>query len=304
MRRRAKSRSTILRWRSYSPEIQGMVWMFLSTFAFTSMVGFVREASATFNTFEITFWRALFGLLFMVPWLVRVRLSGLKTKCVGMHLTRNVLHFIGIVTWVYVVAWINLSVGIALQFTVPLFTIAMAALILKERVDRARWTATIIGFAGVLVIIRPDAGAIDALAVITLVSAAFYAASNIATMAIGQDDSSELVVFYMHLMHMPMALIGAFAMGMSVPNWTDLPTLAGVGISATFAHYLLAQALRVTDASVVMPIDFLKLPWIALLAYTFYGEVPAAGAWDGRTIIYGATYYILRREARAGRARP
>ena len=91
MGRQAKSRSTIVRWRGYSPEIQGMVWMFLSTFAFTSMVGFVREASATFNTFEITFWRALFGLLFMVPWLVRVRLSGLKTKCAGMHLTRNVL---------------------------------------------------------------------------------------------------------------------------------------------------------------------------------------------------------------------
>ena len=301
--RQPKSRSIILRWRGLSPAIQGMVWMFLSTFAFTSMVGFVREASATFNTFEITFWRALFGLLFMVPWLARVRFRGLKTKCAGMHLTRNVLHFIGIVTWVYVVAWINLSVGIALQFTVPLFTIAMAALILKERVDRARWTATMIGFAGVLVIIRPDAGAIDTLAVITLVSAAFYAASNIATMAIGQDDSSELVVFYMHLMHLPMALFGAVAMGMSVPHWTDLPMLAGVGISATFAHYLLAQALRVTDASVVMPIDFLKLPWIALLAYTLFGESPAAGAWGGGTIIFGATYYILRRESRAGRAR-
>ena len=192
-----------------------MVWMFLSTFAFSAMVGFVREASATFNTFEITFWRALFGLAFMIPWLVRVRLRGLRTTRAKMHLTRNVLHFIGIVTWVYVVAWINLSVGIALQFTVPLFTIAMAALILKERVDAARWTATMIGFAGVLVIIRPDTGTIDVLAVITLISAAFYAASNIATMAIGRDDSSEKVVFYMHLMHLPMALIGTFAFGLA-----------------------------------------------------------------------------------------
>ncbi len=280
-----------------------MVWMFLSTFAFSAMVGFVREASATFNTFEITFWRALFGLAFMIPWLVRVRLRGLRTTRAKMHLTRNVLHFIGIVTWVYVVAWINLSVGIALQFTVPLFTIAMAALILKERVDAARWTATMIGFAGVLVIIRPDTGTIDVLAVITLISAAFYAASNIATMAIGRDDSSEKVVFYMHLMHLPMALIGTFALGMSLPGWADLPVLAGVGVSATLAHYLLAQALREADASVVMPIDFLKLPWIAMLAYVLFDESPAPGAWVGGAIIFGATYYILRRESQAGRAR-
>ena len=278
--------------------------MFLSTFAFTAMVGFIRDASATFNTFEITFWRALFGLVIMIPWLVHVRLGGLKTTRAGTHLTRNVLHFIGIVTWVYVVARINLSVGIALQFTVPLFTIAMAALILEEHVDAARWTATAIGFAGVLVIIRPDTGAIDSLSVITLISAAFYAASNIATKSIGHADSSEMVVFYMHLMHLPMALIGALALGMSVPSWAELPTLAGVAISATLAHYLLAQALREADASVVMPFDFLRLPWIAIFAYVAYGEAPLPGAWIGGAIIFGAAYYILRRESRIGRAQP
>ena len=278
--------------------------MFLSTFAFTAMVGFVREATATFHAFEVTFWRALFGLAIMIPWLLRVRLGRLKTTRAGMHLTRNIVHFIGIVTWFYVVARINLSVGIALQFTVPLFTIAMAALILKERVDAARWTATAIGFAGVLVIVRPDTGAIDALAVITLVSAAFYAASNIATKAIGHADSSEVVVFYMHLMHLPMALVGALALGMNLPNWSDLPTLAGVAVSATLAHYLLTQALREADASVVMPIDFLRLPWIAALAFVLFGEAPLPGAWIGGAVIFGAAYYILRRESRVGRAHP
>ena len=302
--RQAKSHAALSRWRAMSPAVRGMVWMFLSTFAFTSMVGFVREATATFNAFEVTFWRAFFGLVVMVPWLVRVRFRRLRTTRAKIHLTRNVVHFIGIVMWFYVVARINLSVGIALQFTVPLFTIAMAALILKERVDAARWTATAIGFAGVLVIIRPDTGAVDVLAAITLMSAAFYAASNIATMAIGREDSSELVVFYMHLMHLPMALIGALVFGISVPSWSDLPTLVGVAVSATLAHYLLAQALREADASVVMPIDFLRLPWVAALAFTLYGEIPEPGAWIGGAIIFGAAYYILRRESRVGRTRP
>ncbi len=278
--------------------------MFLSTFAFAAMVVLVREASTAFNAFEILFWRAAFGLVIMMPWLARVRLGRLKTTRGRIHLIRNVVHFIGIVTWFHVVGRINLSVGIALQFTVPLFTIAMAALLLKERVDAARWTATAIGFSGVLIIVRPDTGALDALAILTLVSAAFYAGSNIATKAIGRADSSEVVVFYMHLMHLPMALIGALGVGMTVPGWDDLPVLAGVAVSATLAHYLLAQALREADASVVMPIDFLRLPWVAALAFVLYGEMPLAGAWIGGGVIFATAYYILRRESRAARARP
>lgn len=301
---RAEFRSAAARWRTLSPSIRGCVWMFLSTFAFAAMIGFVRTASTSFGFFEIAFWRAFFGVAIMIPWLVRVRLGRLRTTRAGMHLTRNVVHFIGIVTWFYVVARINLSVGIALQFTVPLFTIAMAALILKERVDAARWTATAIGFAGVLVIIRPDVGAFDALAAITLISAAFYAGSNIATMAIGQADSSEVLVFYMHLMHLPMALIGALALGMSMPGWADVPVLAGVAVSATLAHYLLAQALRTADASVIMPIDFLRLPWVAAFAFVLFGEAPPAGAWIGGAVIFAAAYYILRRESLVGRVRP
>lgn len=277
--------------------------MFLSTFAFAAMVVFVREASTAFNAFEILFWRAALGLVIMMPWLARVRLGRLATTRARLHVTRNVIHFIGIVTWFHVVARINLSTGIALQFTVPLFTIAMAALLLKERVDAARWTATAIGFAGVLVIARPDTGAIDSLALLALVSAAFYAGSNIATKAIGRGDSSEVVVFYMHLMHLPMALIGALSVGMTVPGWDDVPVLAGVALSATLAHYLLAQALREADASVIMPIDFLRLPWVATLAFVLYGEVPLAGAWIGGGVIFAAAYYILRRESRAARAR-
>ncbi len=292
------------RWRSLSPAIRGGVWMFLSTFAFAAMVVLVREASAAFNAFEILFWRAAFGLVIMMPWLARVRLRRLKTTRARLHVIRNVVHFIGIVTWFRVVGRINLSVGIALQFTVPLFTIAMAALLLKERVDAARWTATAIGFAGVLIIVRPDTGAFDALAVLTLVSAAFYAGSNIATKAIGRADSSEVVVFYMHLMHLPMALIGALGVGMTVPGWDDLPVLAGVAVSATLAHYLLAQALREADASVVMPIDFLRLPWVAALAFVLYGEMPLAGAWIGGGVIFATAYFILRRESRAASARP
>ncbi len=296
--------SAASRWRALSPAIRGCVWMFLSTFAFTAMVGFVREASNTFNAFEVTFWRALFGLAFMIPWLVRVRLRGLGTARAGLHLTRNIVHFIGIVAWFYVVARINLSVGIALQFTVPLFTIAMAALILDERVGAARWTATAIGFAGVLVIVRPDTGGFDALAAITLVSAAFYAGSNIATKAIGRADSSEVVVFYMHLMHLPMALAGALALGMRIPGWADVPMLAGVAVSATLAHYLLAQALRTADVSVIMPVDFLRLPWVAALAFVLFDEAPLPGAWIGGAVIFGAAYYILQRETRAARTPP
>lgn len=294
----ARAHARFAWYRSLPASLRGGLWMLLGTVAFAAMIILVRKTSATFTAFEIAFWRALFGLVFMAPWLARVRLAGLRTRQVGHHAVRNAFHLVGIVTWYYAIARINLSDGIALQFTVPLFTIALAVLLLKERVDARRWIATLVGFSGVLVIVRPGITAVDDVALITLLSAAFYAASNVSTKFIVRTDRADVVVFYMNLMQLPVALALALAAGWTMPTWAELPWLAAVAATASLAHYFLNRAFRETDASIVMPIDFLKLPWVALLAYLAFGEVPTVWGWTGGLIIFTAAYYIVGREAR------
>jgi drug/metabolite transporter (DMT)-like permease len=270
--------------------------MMLGTFSFAVMIILVRKTSQTFGAFEITLWRALFGLAFMAPWLIRVRLSRLRTARIGMHVWRNTLHVIGIVLWYYAIARINLTEGMALQFTVPLFTIAMAMVILKEPVDAARWTATIVGFAGVLIILRPGVTTISPVAVIVVVSAAFYAASNVCTKILAGSDSANVIVFYMNLIHIPLALVGVLATGWTTPGWSDLGWLAAIAATATLAHFCLAHAMHEADASQVMPVDFVKLPWVTLLAFLAFGEIPSFWGWVGGLVIFASVTFIVRRE--------
>ena len=276
--------------------------MLLGTFSFAVMIVLVRKASHGFSAFEITFWRALFGIAFMAPWVLRVKFAGLRTTRPGLHLWRNTLHVIGIVMWYYAIAHINLSEGMALQFTVPLFTIAMAMVILKERVDAHRWAAAFAGFAGVLIILRPGVAELSSVAVIVVVSALFYGASNVCTKALAASDSPNIILFYMNLIHIPFAVAGVLATGWSIPGWVDLGWLIAMSAAATLAHYCLANALHQADASLVMPYDALKLPWVTLLAFLAFDEMPSLWGWIGGLVIFASVTYIARRETRIGRA--
>ena len=283
--------------------VRGIIWCLLAAVAFMSMVMIVRRLSAEFNAGELAFWRALFGLALLAPVFARTGSALFQTDRFGMHLFRNLMHFVGIAGWYYAISGINLSVGMSLQFSVPLITIALAIIFLGERVDAARWVATARGFAGVLIILRPGVEPVSLFAVAALVSAAGYAAANIATKMLMPGSSSDTIVFYMNLIHLPLAFGTAMLMGgLSIPAWEQLPWLVGLAATATLAHWLLAQALGQADASLVIIGDFAKLPLVTLGAFLFFGEAPVVWAWIGGAVIFAATFYTVRREARAARA--
>lgn len=281
---------------------RGFVWAFLASIVFMTMVLIVRHMSARFNAGELAFWRAFFGLILLAPVFMRSGSALFRTRQLGLHLVRNLLHFIGIAAWFYAVGRINLSVGMSLQFTVPLFTILLAILLLHERVDPVRWLATGLGFAGVVIILRPGEAPIQPAAIACIVSAFGYAAANIATKVLMRSATSETIVFYMNLMHLPLALATAWAMGgVTIPGIGDMPWLVALGACATLAHWLLARALGEADASLVIVVDFTKLPLVTLGAFVAFGEAPVLWAWIGAAVIFSSTYYIVRREARAAR---
>lgn len=283
-----------------SSNLRGFIWITLSTFAFMSMVMIVRHISDRYNTGELAFWRALIGLTLLTPIFIRSGGALFRTEQFWFHLLRNVMHFVGVAGWFYAISQINLSTGMALQFTVPLFTILLAIAFLREKVDPARWLATIIGFVGVLVILRPGIEPVTLAAIAALVSALGYGAANIATKVLVRNCSSDTIVFYMNIMHLPMALCAAWAMGgINVPAAPDIPWLIGLAASATLAHWLLAKALGEADASLIIVVDFTKLPWITLGAFIFFGEAPEVWAWVGGVVIFASTVYIVRRAARA-----
>lgn len=283
-----------------SSNLRGFIWITLSTFAFMSMVMIVRHISDRYNTGELAFWRALIGLVLLTPIFIRSGSALFRTQQFRFHLLRNVMHFVGVAGWFYAISRMNLSTGMALQFTVPLFTILLAIMFLREKVDTARWVATIIGFAGVIVILRPGIEPVTLAAIAALVSALGYGAANIATKVLVRNCSSNTIVFYMNVMHLPMALCAAWALGgINVPAATDIPWLIGLAASATLAHWLLAKALGEADASLIIVVDFTKLPWITLGAFIFFGETPAVWAWVGGMVIFASTVYIVRRAARA-----
>ena len=285
-----------------SANLRGFIWITLSTFAFMSMVMIVRHISDRYNTGELAFWRALIGLALLAPIFVRSGSDLFRTRQFGFHLLRNVMHFVGVAGWFYAISRMNLSTGMALQFTVPLFTILLAIVFLREKVDPARWVATLIGFAGVLVILRPGVEPVTLAAIAALVSALGYGAANIATKVLMRNCSSDTIVFYMNVMHLPMALCAAWAMGgISIPAIPDIPWLVGLAASATLAHWLLAKALGEADASLIIIVDFTKLPWVTLGAFVFFGEAPVIWAWIGGLVIFASTVYIVRRAARAAR---
>jgi len=283
--------------------VRGMIWCLLAAVAFMFMVMIVRHLSADFNAGELAFWRALFGLALMVPVFSRNGSALFRTDRFGMHLFRNLMHFVAIAGWYYAISGINLSVGMSLQVSVPLITIVLAIVFLREKVDAARWIAAVLGFAGVLIILRPGVEPVTLFAVAALVSAAGYAGANIATKVLKPGSSSDTIVFYMNLIHLPLAFGTAMLMGgLGVPSLEKLPWLVGLGASATLAHWLLAQALGAADASLVIIGDFMKLPLVTLGAILFFGEAPVVWAWVGGVVIFAATFYTVRREARAARA--
>ncbi len=268
--------------------------------SFTAMIVCVRWLENRYPTVEVVFFRALVGLVFVVPPLMQHGLSGLRTRRIGMHFSRAAFAMAAMLTYYYGVAFVPLADAIAYTFIIPLFATVAAALVLRERVDAARWTATLVGFAGTVVILRPFSSEISLAVMMMLLSAAFYAGSWTSLKFLTRTESASLIVFYMNIMIVPLTLVPAIFVG-TLPTLKDLPVLIGVGLFGTFAHFCQAKSYEAADASAVMPFDFLRLPFSVVVAWFLFAEPTNIFTWIGATIIFGSTWFISWHESRAGK---
>ena len=285
-----------------SGNLRGAIWMVLGGTALTFLAVVIRHLQDTYSVLEMIFLRSAVSFLLILPWAIRAGVLRLRTQRLGLHLFRNGMHYLGNVGWFIGVTLVPLADLSALQFTVPLFTIVLAALVLRETVGPHRWMATMIGFAGALVIIRPGFVEIGTGTIAVILSALFYASSQVSTKALSRTDSPNVILFYMTIIFIPISAVPA-AFDWVTPAWEDAIPIALLGVTGVLAHAFIIRAFAAADASFVMPFDFLRLPIAAAFGFVLYLEQPDIWVWIGAVIIFGATYYITWREGRQRKQR-
>jgi len=282
------------------PLVRGPIWMIMGGLALLMLALVIRDMQSKYHVLEMIFLRSVISLLLILPWALRQKRDDLKTKRLPLHIFRNSIHYLGNIGWFLGVTWVSLADVQALQFTTPLFTIILAAMFLRETVGPHRWIATAIGFVGALVIIRPGFIPISAGTIAVVLSAVFYASSQTATKSLSRTDNPNAILLYMSLIFIPISAIPA-AFVWVTPDLEDAIPIILLGVFGYLAHACIIRSFATADASYVMPFDFLRLPFAAVVGYFLYQEQPEIWVWIGATIIFVATYYITLREAQAAK---
>jgi drug/metabolite transporter (DMT)-like permease len=278
-----------------APVARAALWMLGALLSFLAMALGGRElSSAGLSTFQILLFRSIVGLAVVGLLALRAGSAVFKTQRLGLHTWRNIAHFGGQFGWFFAIAAIPLAEVFAIEFTIPIWTALMAAVFLADPLTRARVLALALGVAGVLLILRPGLAIVHPAALAALLGAIGYAVSHVITKQLTSTEAPLTILFFMTLVQLPLGLVGA-AFTWHPVNAGQLPWTVAVGLSALSAHYCLARALRLAPVNMVMPMDFLRLPLVAVLGYVLYGERIDAFAVAGTALILLANVANLRR---------
>lgn len=276
-----------------SPVIRAALWMAGALLSFMAMAIGGRQLSAELSTFQILFFRSLIGLLVVLALLQRSGWSQLRTRVFGTHLVRNIAHFGGQFGWFYGIALLPLSEVFAIEYTVPIWTAILAAFFLHERMNRMRAMAVVIGFAGVLVILRPGIAIINPAALAVVACALAYAVAHVLTKRLSGTETPLTILFYMTGIQLPFGLIPSLFHWVW-PSTVLWPWIAVVALSGLAAHYCMTRAFRLADATLVVPMDFLRLPLVAIVGLLFYGEKLQIWVFVGAGLVFAATWLNLK----------
>lgn len=282
-----------------TPVMQGLLWMMASTASFSAMIIAVRYLADTIPPFEQVFLRSVISLAIGLPMVIRVWRETAQTfrpNALGrLYAGRGLSTYIGVSAWFFAIAALPLAEAVALHFTLPIIGLILSVIVLREHITRARWMAVVIGFGGVLIILRPGAEAFDIMALVVLLSAAGYASGDIFTKLLSRTEPVRLIVVNLNIYLIVFAAIPT-ALDWHTPPASDIPMILVMGVTAWMAHMCLAQAMKRADASVIIPMEFIRLPITAIGAYIFFAEVPGAWTMLGATVIFFGTWQLARKE--------
>ena len=268
------------------------------TAAQNTLIRFLGDSGI--HPFEIAFFRCVFGLLTVAPLVLWQERAWPRTHATKLLTASGLFHFTAMICFFTGVTLIPLNESAALTFAGPLFATVGAALFLGETVRARRWIAIAIGFAGVLIVLRPGAVPVSLGAGLVLFANISFAGVSLLVKRMSGTERTTTVVFYQTLIVMlltfPLAL-----WHWTTPTLVDLLLVATLGALCTAGWLCFTRAFALADASAILPLEFTRLPFVAVLAYLVFGEVPDKWVWIGAAVIFGSTLYIAHREHAAHR---
>lgn len=274
------------------------LWMAGAMIALSGMAVAGRELSSELNAFQISFTRSFICLFSLSVLLTIIGFKKVKTKKIKLHIFRNTIHFGGQAGWLYGVALLPLAEVFAIEFTAPIWTAILATILLKEQLTIYRTASILAGFIGILIILRPGLQIIQPAALVVLFATICFASTYVFTRHMSSTESPLTIIFYMNLVQLPIGL------ATSIPDWNTpsfelWPWALLIGLTGLASHFCFAHAFRYADAAVVTPLDFMRLPLIAFIGFSFYDE-----GWDflilfGGTIIFAGNLLNIYSESRS-----
>ncbi|MCX7032712.1 MAG: DMT family transporter [Arenimonas sp.] len=279
---------------------RAVLLMTASTVIFGCMAVCIRLASAQLHPFEIAFFRNFFGFIFILPILVRHGPSLLKTHRLPLYLVRCLIGIVSMLAGFWAIVNLPLAQAIALSYSTPLFVTIGAVLVLGEVVRARRWTAVLVGFLGVVLIVRPGSADFTAGSLVALMAAVASASVAISIKFLSRTEHPDAIVLYTTMLWVPMSLVPALFVW-EMPVGITWLWIVLAGLLGTTAHMCWTRALKLADASMLTPISFMQILVVAVFGYFLFDE--ALDRWTvlGAAIIFGSNVYIARREARLAR---
>ena len=288
----------VSRWNALSPNLRGAAFMLLSSLGFTVMAVLIRDVAATIDPLQMAFFRCAIGWLAILPFVAHTGFSSvIRSNVLRLHLSRATLGTIAMFCAYYAIAHMPLADFTALSFTRPLFATVMAVIVLHEVVRWRRWTATIVGFLGVLVMVRPGVAEINPATFVALGESVSLALLIVIVKIMPRAEKTLTMLFWFGAFSIPITAVPAYFVW-QWPTTTEWILLVVMALSGVVSQWLFILAFRTGEASFVAPIDYVRLVFVTVTGYLVFAEVPTVWTLLGAAIIVGATFYIMRRETR------
>lgn len=289
------------RWLAVPPFVRGAILVSMGAIALTIMAVLVKFVGKNLSPLEIQFFRSIIGLALVAPLFWRTPLAPFRTPKLNLHILRGALGAAANAFLFYSITHLPLADAMALQFSRPLWAIPLALLVLGEVVGMRRLTATFIGFAGILVFARPFTSGFDANALIGATGALFGAAAIIDVKKLSETEETRAIVFHFAFWNAVFSLLPAIWVWVT-PDLSQLLWLVAIGVLGIIGQGWLTHGFKTGDASALIPLDYARIVYGAVLGYLFFGEIPGLWSYVGMALIIGASLYLVLTEERKAKA--
>lgn len=277
--------------------LRGAVWMLAGVAFFAATAILIKFAGQTLHTFEIVFFRCLFGMIVVIPLLVKSGLSALRIHKPAIHLLRMCCAVCGMMGGFYALTHLELATAISLSFTRPLFMILLAMAFLGERVRWRRGLATCVGFMGVLIMVQPGSVNFEPAFATGLLAALAVGGALVTVKVLATHDAPVTIMLTFSIGTVVISALPA-SLVWQMPTSTEWMILIGLGIVASLGQYSLIRAYTYGEATVISPIDYLQIVLGTTAGFFLFQERPGLETFIGAAVIVGATLYIVLRGAK------